>query len=42
VLMNAYILVPEITLQIGLVSRPGEGAEFGRTESVDWSGMRHE
>lgn len=37
-----YILVPEITLTIGLHSTPRPSGEIGKVESSEWTGMRHQ
>jgi hypothetical protein len=37
-----YILVPDITLTIGLYERPEDAGAVGEVTDAEWSGMRHE
>jgi hypothetical protein len=37
-----YILVPDITLSVGLYRQPDAGGAIGEVRGADWTGMRHE
>ena len=40
VLIHPYILTPDVTVDVGLYSKP-EGDAIGEVVSTDWRGMRH-